>query len=365
MSADGAAGARKPAPAGKARRDAEFLGQLAGRSPRERRIALLALLVHRGGSLSPQWSVESTAGYQYWPSLPFDLHALLSADLEYLAVNDYLERVHFDRVHRCGECGSHLLNIREICVECGSSNLENLPVLHHFRCGYVAPIGEFESRGRGRDCPKCGHAMRNLGTDHEIVGEQVRCRSCGVTFDEPLVEAVCFRCGAKTPGENLASSDVWGYRLTPLGQSAARAGRLYVEEDERLVEPETQIYRRGVFLKLLQDDIRIKARYRIPCSLIVVRLRYPDPSQTATAERAVLAVIDDMLRNVDHVGRFDETGLMIKLPATDADGAEIVRARLVDRTAAVEGVRVAAVLVPLREDGGLEADIAAALNAAG
>lgn len=363
MNADGG-GARKQA-ANKGRRDAEFLNQLAGRSPRERRIALLALLVHRGGSLSPQWSIESTAGYQYWPGLPFDLHALLSADLEYLAVNDYLERTHFDRVHRCGECGSHLLNIREICVECASSNLENLPVLHHFRCGYVAPIGEFESRGRGRDCPKCGHAMRNLGTDHEIVGEQVRCRSCGVTFDEPLVEAVCFRCGAKTPGENLTSSDVWGYRLTPLGQSAARAGRLYVEEDERLVEPETQIYRRGVFLKLLQDDIRIKARYRIPCSLIIVRLRYADPANAAAAERAALAVIDDMLRNVDQIGRFDETGLMIKLPATDADGAEIVRNRLVERVGAVEGVRVAAALVPLREEGGLEAEIAAALNVAG
>jgi len=104
-------GARKPA-AKKGGPDAEFLNQLAGRSPRERRIALLALLVHRGGSLSPQWSIESTAGYQYWPGLPFDLHALLSADLEYLAVNDYLARQHFDRVHRCGECGSHLLNIR-------------------------------------------------------------------------------------------------------------------------------------------------------------------------------------------------------------------------------------------------------------
>jgi hypothetical protein len=351
--------------AAKNRREADFLTQLSGRSPRERRVALLALLIHRGGQITPKWSVEAVEGYQYWPDMPFSLHALLTADLEYLAANDYLERTHFDRIHRCGSCGSHLLNIREICVECASANLENLPVLHHFRCGYVAPIGEFETRGRGRDCPKCGHTMRNLGTDHEVVGEQVRCRSCGVTFDEPVVEAVCFRCGAKTPGENLVSADVWGFRLTPLGQSAARAGRLFVEDDERLVEPETQVFRRGVFLKLLQDDLRIRKRYNIPCSVIVVRLRYANPVAAVAGEGRVLEVLNAMLRNVDQIGRFDETGLVIKLPATDADGAEIVRGRLAERINALEGIQALTSVAPLRDDGGVETEIAVALNNVG
>lgn len=342
----------------------EFLNGLAARRPRERRLALLLLILYRGGQIMPSWALESLTGFVYWPGLPARAQELLTADMEYLAANDYLHREHFDRVHRCPGCGSHLLNLREVCVECASSNLESLPVLHHFRCGYVAPIGDFESRGNGRECPKCGHTMRNLGTDHEIVGEQVRCRSCSITFDEPAVEAACFRCGQKTLVEQLPQLDIWGFRLTALGQSAAKAGRLFDEEDERIVEPGSALYRRSVFLKLLRDDVRLNARYHIPFTLIGLRLAYRSGVLREACEARVIDVVNETLRNVDQMGRFDDDGILVKLPATDQEGGEVVRHRLAERIAAIDGVQVVAIRIAITSDSAMEAEIARALGEA-
>ncbi|NYZ14514.1 hypothetical protein HL658_18345 [Azospirillum sp. RWY-5-1] len=344
-------------------RETEFLVTLGGRRPRERRLALLILVQFRGGQIMPNWAMDRQDGIAYWPTLPERVQELLVGDMEHLAANDYLERLHFDRVHRCPGCGGHLLNIREVCVECGSSNIENLPVLHHFRCGYVAPIGEFESKGRGRSCPKCGHSMRNLGTDHEIVGEQVRCRSCAISFDEPNVEAACFRCGRKTPVDQCVTMDIWGYRLTTLGHAAAKAGRLFEEEDERLFEPGATIYRRSVFLKMLRDDFRINQRYGIPVSVIALRLIYESADVRSAAERTVVEVLLETLRNVDQIGRFDEGVLVVKLPATDRDGAEVVRSRLAAAVDAIAGVDVRASHVVISDDVSVEADIARAISA--
>lgn len=344
--------------------ETEFLNGLIARRPRERRLALLLLILYRGGQIMPSWALESLTGFIYWPGLPVRTQELLTADLEYLASNDYLHREHFDRVHRCPGCGGFLLNLREVCVECGSSNLESLPVLHHFRCGYVAPIGDFESRGNGRECPKCGNTMRNLGTDHEIVGEQVRCRSCSITFDEPAVEAACFRCGQKTKVEDLPQMDVWGFKLTALGQSAAKAGRLFDEEDERIVEPGTALYRRSVFLKLLRDDLRLNVRYNIPFTLIGVRLAYRPGVPRETVEPKVIEIVNETLRNVDQMGRFEDDAILIKLPATDHEGGEVVRERLAHRIGAVENVKVAAIRISLTSESAMEAEVAHALGEA-
>lgn len=342
----------------------EFLIALAGRRPRERRLALLLLILYRGGRIMPSWALDSLSGFVYWPDLPARVQDLLTADLEYLAANDYLHREHFDRVHRCGGCGSYLLNIREVCVECRSANIESLPVLHHFRCGFVAPIGDFESRGHGRECPKCGHTMRNLGTDHEIVGEQVRCRSCSITFDEPAVEASCFQCGQKTPVDQLAEFDVWGFVLTALGQSAAKAGRLFDEEDDRILEPGSALYRRSIFLKLLRDDVRLSQRYNIPFTVIALRLGYRPALPRETLEPKVLEVLSATLRNVDQMGRFGDDALLIKLPATDQDGGEVVRGRLEARINDIDGVRVSATRVAITSESAMEAEIARALGEA-
>ena len=340
----------------------EFLNSLATRRPRERRLALLLLILYRGGKILPTWAVNSLNGFVYWPGLVDRSQEMLTADLEYLAANDYLNRIHFDRVHKCPGCGSFLLNMREVCVECGSANIESLPVMHHFRCGYVAPVGEFESLGRGRECPKCGHAMRNLGTDHEIVGEVVRCRTCSISFDEPAVEASCFRCGQKTEVEQLVQLDVWGFKLTSLGQSAARAGRLFDEEDERILEPGSSLYRRSVFLKLLRNDLRLNARYDIPYTLIALHLTYRDAVARSTAEPRAVELIAETLRSVDQIGRFSDDVLLVKLPATDEEGGEVVRRRLVERVCGIDGVTATGVRVALTDESAMEAEIGRALS---
>jgi len=252
---------------------AKLLGLLRNLPDDERRLGLLKRIAADGGRLEPGWAPAEPQGFAYWPGLERDLRLLCEADLAYLADRDYLQRRHFDRLTRCPACRSASLNIREVCVSCGSTDLFSQPLLHHYRCGYVGAVGTFAGAGEARVCPKCDGTLRHLGTDHEVVGEQFGCRQCFASFEEPRVEAVCMSCGQRSAADQLAQDDVFAYALTNLGHAAVRAGRLFDREEEQMTEPGLPVYRRQVALSLLRDEVRRQTRYRIPFSALLIRRR--------------------------------------------------------------------------------------------
>ncbi|MCC7049844.1 MAG: hypothetical protein IT562_24265 [Alphaproteobacteria bacterium] len=297
----------------------------------ERRLGLLKRIAADGGKLPPRWAPSEPQGYVYWPGVARDLRELFASDLAYLADRDYLRRGHFDRLNRCPACRSANLNIREVCPSCGSTNLFSQPMLHHYRCGYVGAIGSFASEGEARICPKCDGALRHLGTDHEVVGEQFGCRRCFASFEEPGVEALCMGCGARTAADKLAFDDVFEFGITNLGHAALRSGRLFDRDDEQMTEPDLPLYRRQVALALLRDEVRRQARYRIPFSVLVIRTR--KPGEPAEAERAVILQVRDRLRDVDHLGRYGDDAVIAMLPATPEAGARAALDRMLGQIA--------------------------------
>jgi hypothetical protein len=309
----------------------------------ERRIGLLKRIAADGGKLPPRWAPGEQAGYVYWPSVERDLRELFASDLAYLADRDYLRRVHFDRLNRCPACRGANLNIREVCPSCGSTNLFAQPMLHHYRCGYVGAIGGFASEGEARVCPKCDGALRHLGTDHEVVGEQFGCRRCFASFEEPNVEALCMSCGERTAADKLAFDDVFEYEITNLGHAALRGGRLFDRDDEQMTEPDLPLYRRQVALALLRDEVRRQARYRIPFSALMIRTRAPQGS--AEAERALIQQVRDRLRDVDHLGRYSDETVIVMLPSTPEAGARTVLDRMLGQIAQQAGARTTGAVV--------------------
>lgn len=310
---------------------AKLLNLLRSLPDDERRIGLLKRIAAEGGTLDPKWAPAEASGYFYWPAVDRDLRQLCDSDLAYLADRDYLERRYFDRLTRCPTCRSANLNIREVCVSCGSANLFAQPLLHHYRCGYVGAIATFAQDGDARICPKCDGTLRHLGTDHEVVGEQFGCRQCYASFEEPKVEAVCMGCGARTEADKLAHDDIVAYAMTNLGHAAVRGGRLFDRDDEQMTEPDLPVYRRQVALSLLRDEVRRQTRYRIPFSALMFRTGGP------ATEPTVIRQLREKLRDVDHIGRYADGIVIVLLPATPEAGGKVVLDRILGHLGSVGG----------------------------
>lgn len=304
----------------------------------QRYIEVLRRSQESGGQMKPVWNPHTERGYVYDAALEHHEHEALWRDLKTLAERDYLEEGFFNRLTRCPSCGSHHLSVREVCPSCHGSNLSSMPLLHHFRCGYVGSIHAFGKDERGRRvCPKCNGVLEHLGTDYDQPGENWSCRGCESSFQVPEVEALCLSCGTTTPGANLVREDVFSYRLSSLGAAALRHGRLFDEEQEQMVEEGTPIYRRSVFLSLIEDERRRQRRYGIPFGLVMVR-----PDAEDAGDQDVYAMANELapkLRESDKIGRLDRTHLLLLFPSTDASGIEIAMSRLISsglRSAAVQ-----------------------------
>lgn len=157
------------------------------------------------------------------------LHSQASArcDLERLADLSLLRRRHFLRTHCCQDCGSMRLIAHEACPGCGSSDLVDEAIVHHYRCGCQQAESTFVS-GASLICPKCRRELRHLGIDYGKPGTIVHCRGCGSASQEPDPVFVCTDCRAHTDGRQAVAMDWFHYDLTDLGIQALREGCLPV-----------------------------------------------------------------------------------------------------------------------------------------
>lgn len=188
---------------------------------------LLAYLFLSGKPLEPSlgFTTQDCARYPgYFPQGAVRLAA------ERLADRGLLARRFFDRFHTCRGCGSSRLNVREECVACGSAQLRDVPLLHHFRCAHQAPEADFV-RGHDLVCPKCRQHLRHYGSDYDKPGTATACGGCGALTPEPTVGFVCLDCGSRTEGDAASKRDVFTYALTSEGIAALRRGTARVLDD--------------------------------------------------------------------------------------------------------------------------------------
>lgn len=146
-------------------------------------VRLLRYLYVRQDEIAPIRGVWSIYGYHY-PKLSMFLE---TEDMSVVKVLQYLESQALiegdfqDKAYACARCGCNFLNFREVCPHCGSANLRVDDLVHHFRCGHVAPEPEFKDNG-DLTCPKCSRPLTSLGTDYDKPSLVYTCRDCGHTF---------------------------------------------------------------------------------------------------------------------------------------------------------------------------------------
>ncbi len=285
-------------------------------------IELLSVLRDAGGSATPQWEATTERGYRHHAGN----RTIDEPALEALVRDGYAEAIFFDRISRCPACRSHVLNMREVCTGCKSPHVLATELLHHFRCGYVAPAGDFAVERDGRRCPKCLGTLQHRGTDYDSPGPSFACGSCGLPFQLPEIGAVCLSCGNKICGadlEKIIYEDISSYKITPLGMSALRSSaadavlRNAFADSQKLTEDGLPVLRRRIFETLLDDEQKRARRFKTPFGLLLLTARPPSESSAASDERALVTSISRSLTDTDKIGRYDATRYLVLLPQCD------------------------------------------------
>jgi Thaumarchaeal output domain 1 len=119
-----------------------------------------------------------------------------------------------DRVQLCPQCHA-LPTFRPGCRRCGSANVANDQLIHHYACAHVGRVSDFQTPA-GLVCPKCRTRHLIVSSDYEYVTGPYQCRQCQWSDTELEQVAQCLRCGVRFPGHQAYLQDLRDYRADRL-----------------------------------------------------------------------------------------------------------------------------------------------------
>ena len=127
-----------------------------------------------------------------------------------------------DKVTVCPQCQS-IPTFRNACEGCKSARVENDKLIHHFACGHVGHVAEFEADGE-LVCPECLTKSLVVGSDYEFLIGPYRCQDCGWCNSELLNVGHCLRCDYRFDICQAHELELYSYdviRMDPLALVAS------------------------------------------------------------------------------------------------------------------------------------------------
>ena len=127
-----------------------------------------------------------------------------------------------DKVTVCPQCQS-IPTFRRACEGCKSARVTNDKLIHHFACGHVGHVAEFE-REDELTCPKCLTRQLIVGSDYEFLIGPYRCEDCGWCNSELLSVGHCLRCNYRFDMCQAHELELYSYdvkRMDPLALVAS------------------------------------------------------------------------------------------------------------------------------------------------
>ena len=155
------------------------------------RFAFLSMLFREGiREIVPVHAPAVSVGYTY--PLLTDFFALKPGD-EYDILRSFRERgiirgELYNKVTTCGNCASHTINFRRVCVSCGGIDIDK--------------------------------SRRGL----EFSQDSLTCRTCGTVFRESRYSFNCFNCGFSGDMDSACVVSVFSYGLTDKAREAVATG---------------------------------------------------------------------------------------------------------------------------------------------
>jgi hypothetical protein len=257
--------------------------------------------------------------------------------LENLANAGLFRRRFAQRLHVCGDCQSHRLQVFEACTECASGFLDEESIVHHFACGEQGPESQFLA-GHDLICPKCNQELRHFGVDYARPGQVLLCKSCKAVMSEPFVRFVCTDCGVSVLAEQLETRDWFDYEISEEGADAFLRQRLPAVTFDDLLQPHERAFGRREFRLLAIEAARLANRYERPMTLVQIALPNGGDGRQdigkAAADETNSLIIDllvEQLRETDFFTNSAEYELLAVLPETMAEQARTVFDRFTTR----------------------------------
>ena len=210
---------------------------------------------------SPVVFEHSKYGYTF-PDLftisQYDIFSLLSS----MESNKMIKGEVVDDIRICKNCDSAHIGLREVCPNCGSSNIRVEDYIHHFRCGYLGPESDFKVPGSDKlICPKCKRELKHIGVDYDRPSKTHICNECGNIFESPGYSYICFNCGEVFKEDEAKKFIVKKYFITKFGEDIAFSGSAADVLLASAAESDPRFLAYDVFSVILDHEKKKAKRY--------------------------------------------------------------------------------------------------------
>lgn len=299
----------------------------------------LRWMLTRRRDLTPMATATNAQGFIYPAVEAFadKADATMTEALNFLEEQGVLASDFVDRIYRCAGCGSAFLNVREACSQCQSTRLESDDLIHHFRCGYVAPLQDFMRQG-SLTCPKCDRGLSMIGVDYDKPSAVSHCLSCGHVSQDTDTLSTCYQCGRSMAPEEQKVSIIKRFHSNGLSQSAALFGLESLFR--KIVESELEVLPLPVFKRVVQLEINRISRYqRSESALLLLELKNIEQVYLEKPARAnqifaeIVAILKAILRSTDVVTTLNDSVFVVLLVETPEEGAARAVERINERLA--------------------------------
>ncbi|MFR9651205.1 MAG: hypothetical protein SNG35_04190 [Rikenellaceae bacterium] len=134
------------------------------------------------------------------------------------------------RVYLCPKCFDRNSIYMESCPKCGSIDIDEYSMIHHFRCANITPDYTYQ-QGRHLICPKCSYELRHIGVDYDRPASSYICNNCSTSFTEPIIKCYCQNCGTISKVYDLIPAKLYNSSFTHLGCETYAQNDEYPEMD--------------------------------------------------------------------------------------------------------------------------------------
>jgi len=326
----------------------------------QKRMGLLQKMIEEKKKLlTPEYNMASFNGYS-WPYAAafFDVKDGSEINhINFITEKGCFDREFFDKVLLCPYCGHHDINVRETCPSNHSANISVTEMIHHFRCGYVGTVAEFQ-QGIRYVCPKCAAELRQVGIDYDKPGQSYICHDTKEKFTEPDVWCQCRNCKKQFEVDDAVRKDIFSYVLNERGKQTVETGKFSeVNLETAIIDEAVDLYNLRYFKKQFSDEIERSKKFKRSFSLILVRILNFDKmvdKMGITRLRAVLkdiaTILKENLWDVDTPARYDKNAFITLLPEADKKKAEALanhlRKKIADLTKENLDIKISTVSYP-------------------
>ncbi len=119
-------------------------------------------------------------------------------------------------IHICPNCYENRILLQEVCPKCGTIDIDEVHMIHHFRCANISSEESYLKDGK-LICPKCRLELKHIGVDYDRPASMYYCKDNGIHFSTPNVKGLCAACHHTSDISELIKKRLYQTDYTALG----------------------------------------------------------------------------------------------------------------------------------------------------